>query len=239
MSGSQCCSNPPAVNPTSGAGHVEKLGGLDSYVNGSVDSKLAVILVADVFGYEAPKLRKLADKVAAAGFYVLVPDYFHGDPLVLENTQRPWQDWIKDHSTVKAFEETKPLIEALKGKGISAIGAAGFCWGAKVVVDLAKTQLIQAAVLLHPSFVDEDDIKGVEVPMAILGAEFDERWPPELLRKFEVILNAKSGVDSYVKIFFKAAHGWTVRYNSDNEEEVKSAEEAHQNMLDWFAKYVK
>ena len=32
-----------------------------------------------------------------------------------------WQD--------KGFEEAKAVIEALKSKGISAIGAAGFCWG--------------------------------------------------------------------------------------------------------------
>lgn len=35
-----------------------------------------------------------------------------------------------------------------------------FCTSAKVVVDLAKVELIQAAVLLHPSFVTIDDIKG-------------------------------------------------------------------------------
>lgn len=31
---------------------------------------------------------------------------------------------------------------------------------AKVVVELSKQELVQAAVLLHPSFVTVDDIKG-------------------------------------------------------------------------------
>ena len=33
-------------------------------------------------------------------------------------------------------------------------------FSAKVVVQLAKAEFIQAAVLLHPSFVTVDDIKG-------------------------------------------------------------------------------
>lgn len=34
-------------------------------------------------------------------------------------------------------------------------------FSAKVVVQLAKREFIQAAVLLHPSFVTVDDIKGM------------------------------------------------------------------------------
>ena len=46
-------------------------------------------------------------------------------------------------------------------------------------------------------------------------------------------------VDFYVKIFPKVTHGWTTRYEDEDEVAVKSAEEAHQNLLDWFAKYIK
>ena len=45
-------------------------------------------------------LRKLADKVAAAGFFVVVPDFIHGDPYAPEDTSRPIHVWIKDHGTV-------------------------------------------------------------------------------------------------------------------------------------------
>ncbi|KAH9682994.1 DLH domain-containing protein [Citrus sinensis] len=82
---------------------------------------------------------------------------------------------------------------------------------AKVAVELAKHEFIQAVVLLHPSFVTVDDIEAVEVPTAVLGAEFDQISPPALLKQFEEVLTDKS----------------------------ECAEEAHQNMLEWFAKYVK
>lgn len=215
------------------------MGGLDSYVSGSLDSKRAILLVTDVFGYEAPNLRKLADKIAAAGFFVVAPDFFNGDPYAPENTARPIMEWLKDHGVDKGFEDAKPVIEDLKSKGASAIGAAGFCWGAKVVVELAKHDLIQAAVLLHPSLVAVDDIKEISSPIAILGAEFDNMSPPALLKQFEEVLTAKSGVDVLVKIFPKVTHGWTVRYKAEDEAEVKAAEEAHGNLLEWFAKHVK
>ncbi|KAJ0235735.1 DLH domain-containing protein [Hirschfeldia incana] len=239
MSGPQCCENPPALNPVSGSGHVEKLGGLDAYLSGSPDSKLCVILISDVFGYEAPNLRALADKVAAYGFYVVVPDYFYGDPFDSSNKDRPISVWLKDHGPEKGFEDTNPVIEALKNKGITAIGAAGMCWGGKVVVELSKEELVEAVVLLHPSFVTVDDIKGVKVPIAILGAEIDQTSPPSLLKQFEKILASKPEVNSYVKIYPKVAHGWTVRYKTDDPVAVKTAEEAHQEMLDWFVTYVK
>ena len=44
--------------------------------------------------------RKIADKVAAVGFYVVVPDFVHGDPFVYDNADRPLPVWLKDHGTV-------------------------------------------------------------------------------------------------------------------------------------------
>ena len=46
-------------------------------------------------------------------------------------------------------------------------------------------------------------------------------------------------IESFVKLFPGVTHGWTVRYNDDDEATVKSAKEAHQDMLNWFVKHVK
>ena len=46
-------------------------------------------------------------------------------------------------------------------------------------------------------------------------------------------------VDGFVKIFPGVSHGWTLRYNLEDAGAVKCAEEAHQDMLGWFFKYVK
>jgi len=85
-----------------------------------------------------------------------------------------------------------------------------------VVVELAKVHEIQAAVLLHPSLITVDDIKDVKCPISILGAEIDKLSPPELLKQFEQVLSANSGVDHVVKVFPGVAHGWAVRYSDED-----------------------
>ncbi|XVF64985.1 hypothetical protein PTKIN_Ptkin09bG0210500 [Pterospermum kingtungense] len=239
MSSSQCFENPPSKTTACGAGSVQEVGGLTTNVTGPPHSRLAILLISDVFGYEAPNLRKLADKVAAAGYFVVVPDFFYGDPVDLSNPQFNREEWRKVHNTEKGFEDAKPVIAALRSKGVSAIGAAGFCWGGKVVVKLASSDDIQAAVVLHPGTMTEDEINEVKVPIAILGAEIDNASPPEQLKQFGEMLSTKSEFDSSVKIFPAVAHGWTVRYNVEDESAVKSAEEAHEEMLNWFVKHVK
>ncbi|XP_049388416.1 hydrolase tropI-like [Solanum stenotomum] len=79
----------------------------------------------------------------------------------------------------------------------------------------------------------------VKAPIAILGAEIDQLSPPELVKQFEEILLSKPEVDRFVKIYAGVSHGWTVRYNVEDKKAVQSAEEAHQDMLDWFTKHVK
>jgi len=241
MAGPQCCESAPQLHPGVGIGRVETFEHLSVYVTASPDAKAAVILISDIFGFEAPNLRKLADKVAAAGYFVVVPDFFYGDPFVSGSAENPlvgFQDWIKSHGPAKGFDDSTKVIEVLKSRGISAIGAAGFCWGAKVVVELTKGEVLKAGVLLHPSFVTVDDIKVVKAPLAILGAEIDKTSPPELVEQFGAILSAKPEVDSFVKIYPGVAHGWTVRYDENDEVAVKNAEEAHVKMLEWLNKYL-
>ncbi|KAJ1262797.1 hypothetical protein BS78_09G137000 [Paspalum vaginatum] len=238
MASSHCFQNPPELDPACGGGAVvDDFGGQKAYITGSAEAKIAVVLISDAFGFEAPKLREIADKVASSGYFVVVPDFLHGDPYQPSNPN-PLQ-WLQSHDPEKAFEAAKPVIAALKEKGVSAIGAAGYCWGAKVVVELAKAREIQAAVMSHPSLVTADDIKEVKCPICVLGAEIDQFSPQELVKQFDQILSTSSTVAHFVKIFPGVTHGWAVRYSDDDEAAVKSAEEAFADMIGWFDKCLK
>ncbi|KAJ4722354.1 endo-1,31,4-beta-D-glucanase-like [Melia azedarach] len=239
MSSAQCFENPPTTSPTSGAGTVQELAGFKTYVTGPPDSKLAILLISDAFGYEAPLFRKLADKVGGAGFLVVAPDFLYGDPADRSNPQFDRDAWIKAHDTDKGYEDAKPVIAALRTKGASAIGVAGFCWGGQVAVKLASSDDIRTVVLLHPGRITIEEINEVRVPIAILGAELDHIFPAEELKHLGEILSAKSSFECFVKIYPGVPHGWTVRYNVEDESAVRSAEEAHEVLLNWITKHVK
>ncbi|KAI4342778.1 hypothetical protein MLD38_027362 [Melastoma candidum] len=240
MSCAQCFENPPVLSSPAGAGHVEELAGLKTYITGSPDSNLAVLLLADAFGFEAPKLRKFADRVASAGFLVVVPDFFYGDAVDPEKRHELDRDaWLKSHSPDKGSEDAVRVIMALKSKGVSAVGAAGFCWGGMTLAKLAGLDDLQAAVILHPGEIPKDDIRAIKIPTAILGAEHDHIFPAAELKKFEELLAAKSEVECYVKIFPGVAHGWSIRFKDEDEFALQSAEEAQQETLDWLVKHVK
>ncbi|KAK1440873.1 hypothetical protein QVD17_06705 [Tagetes erecta] len=237
MSGPQCCHNPPAISSGSKQDdHIENIGGLTSYTAGSLaSSNLAILLIADIHGYEAPKLRQIADKVAAAGFYVVVPDFFYGDPYV---PGIELSSWFPNHLPVKGCEDARRVVADLRSKGASAVGVAGFCWGGMTLSKLSTDSEIEAAVILHPGPLSDDDIHATKVPTTILGAEVDEYSPPEQIKKFGEILSSKP-IDNLVKIYPGVVHGWTVRYKDDDEHVVKCAMEAHADMLNWLKKYVK
>ncbi|CAN1807372.1 unnamed protein product [Linum perenne] len=239
-SGDQCFNNPPTINPSyRGAGKLQHVAGFPTYVSGSPESNLAILLIHDAFGYEAPNLRKLADKVASFGFFVVVPDLLYGDPADLSNPQFDPQSWKAAHPTDKGCEDAMKVIDELKSRGVSAIGAAGFCWGGMVVVKLASSNHLLAGVILHPGPITSDEIHAVRIPTAILGAENDHIFPARQLEELGHVLATKSGqFESYVKIFTGVSHGWTLKYSEEDDSAVKLAEEAHLDMLNWFLKHV-
>jgi dienelactone hydrolase len=64
-------------------GTEETVHGLPTYVSPGkqADKSKTVVFLADIFGFQLPNVRLLADEWADQGYYVLVPDIYQGDPI--------------------------------------------------------------------------------------------------------------------------------------------------------------
>lgn len=222
---------PPSDTPATGT--EEKLAGLDVYVSGSHHAKAAVVLVSDIYGWEAPLFRKLADKIAHNGYYVVAPDFFFGDP-VTDTTNR--SAWFLIHPQTGSVEPTKNVVTALKAKGFKSVGLAGFCWGGKVAILTVNKypNVVNAIVQLHPGGVVEKDYVTIVTPIMILAS------PTDNVANVTGVLRMRKQekVKVFVKIFKDVVHGWTVRYNESDPKQVYRANRAHGLLLDWYHKYL-
>ncbi|CAD6247095.1 unnamed protein product [Miscanthus lutarioriparius] len=236
----QCLDNPPERSLLGGqaeAGEVvhDLPGGFRAYVTGAASSSHAIVLASDVYGFEAPLLRKIADKVGEAGYFVVVPDFFNGDYL---DEKKNLTEWLKAHSPVKAAEDAKPLFAALTKEG-KTIAVGGYCWGGKFSVEVGKTNEVKSVCISHPYSVTADDMKVVKCPIEILGAQYDTSTPPKLVYRFVHVLRQREEVPYYAKVFQGVEHGFANRYNTTDPFAVKTAEQALAYMISWFDKYLK
>jgi dienelactone hydrolase len=120
----------------------------------SKSTRLSILLLTDVIGYESPGAQlcdhpptlpyeksintsiahSIADQLAANGYFVVMPDLFHGDPVKLN--PEPGFDlmkWLEGHPVGRVDPVVVEVIAAMKEiYGVEKIGAAGYCFGAKV-----------------------------------------------------------------------------------------------------------
>ncbi|KAF2454875.1 esterase/lipase [Lineolata rhizophorae] len=158
---SSCCLS-GKVKEGKPKGHVSQIGGLEAYISepetGSTEK--TVIFLTDIFGYEFPNVRLLADNYAKAGFCCYVPDLHQGDSLPIsflddvEPSLREREQLSLTASAAKTAKVgatlgpwlirhreavTKPLMEQFIRAvrlipGTDKVGVIGFCWGGRYAI---------------------------------------------------------------------------------------------------------
>ncbi|EJD49423.1 alpha/beta-hydrolase [Auricularia subglabra TFB-10046 SS5] len=230
-------------------GKIEKIGGVDTYValpEGDYPKDKALLFLTDVFGYKFPNNQLLADDFARNGFQVYMPDYLNDDPITDTMFGNPeWnigRDWFPRHTK----EFTRPVLDkviaALKEKGVTSFGAAGYCFGARYCIDLAHENGVKSIVLNHPSLLEvpadfEKLLQVSNVPLLINSCEVDQQFPPESQEKTDALLGGGKYKPGYERTYWPGCtHGFAVRGDLSNPQIKAGKEGAFKASVEWLIK---
>ena len=117
------------------------------------------------------------------------------------------------------------------------IGAVGYCFGGKYVVRYLRPGQIDAGYTAHPSFVQEDELRGIKGPLAISAAEVDPIFPSEKRHESEVILK-ELGLPYQINLYSGVEHGFAVRGNPEKRTVQYAKESAFLQAVQWFKEHL-
>ncbi|CAF1040979.1 unnamed protein product [Didymodactylos carnosus] len=243
--------------------------GLPVYIatnNTTTSTDKIIVVMTDVFGWELKNIRLLADEYASNGFYVLVPDFFKGDPVPLEleaklappsapkrNFFTAVSDTFSAATTVGPWlirhreSVSKPIVDSFfiglrQQYPSSKIGAVGFCWGGRYAILLTHTDAkvqVDAAVAIHPSLLSiPSEIEKIAKPVSFAVGDKDQYMSVKQADQTRLILSKKTNVDGEVEVYPGMVHGFGCRGDLTIEENKKGHDRAMKQTIDWFKKYL-
>lgn len=121
-----------------------------------------------------------------------------------------------------------------------ALGSAGYCWGGKYTIHLCQEDgIVDAGFAAHPSkMAFPDDWEKVVKPLAVAIGDVDMVIGIEGVKKIKELLEGRKDVESEVRVYEGAKHGFAVRADPKDEGQTKSAVESQKQSLDWFGKWL-
>lgn len=148
---------------------------------------------------------------------------------------------------------TSFLTSLREEKGASLpVGVAGFCWGGLHAIYLTHDRqdtktasgrsLVDACFVAHPSNLTvPGDIEAIKSNLSIAIGDEDFVMALKQVKQVEQILGTKKDVETQLKIYPGAGHGFSVRASKavPDSKETKQSEEAEKQAVDWFKKHFK
>jgi dienelactone hydrolase len=105
-----------------------------------------------------------------------MPDLFSNDPAPLDafsgTSDFDIGRWFQTHGP----ETVQPVVEKVKSSllgelGVKKLGAVGYCFGGKYVVEgLAEGGYVDAGFIAHPSAIERDELRAIKKPLSIAAA---------------------------------------------------------------------
>ncbi|KAG7525662.1 hypothetical protein JOB18_030294 [Solea senegalensis] len=211
-------------------------------VKPSTESDKAVIVIQDIYGWQLPNTRYMADMLAANGYIAVCPDFFDGkEPWSSSHDWSKFQEWLEEKKPTNITKEVDVVLRFLKEQcRANHIGAVGFCWGGIATHYLAlQYPEVKAAVSVYGIIREKEDSYELKSPTLFIFGEKDVIIPLDQVSALEAKLKEKCTVDYQVKIFPGQTHGFVHRKREDiNPTDKPSIQLARTDMLNWLSKYM-
>lgn len=208
-----------------------------------------VLIVGDIMGGRSPFYESLAARLAAAGFYAVVPEFFFREGPLTEPSMQAAFDRRARHDenrTLRDLGSTIDWLQVREGVAGSRIGTVGFCMGGTLVLDLAAKRDDLATVCFYgfpagahaptplsaPRPLDVvDDMTG---PILGFWGEQDSNVGVDNVTALAAELTER-GVDFDWRIYPSVGHGFLAASQLDPEHEsYESACDAWTRTIDFY-----
>jgi carboxymethylenebutenolidase len=188
----------------------------------------AVILYMDAFG-PRPALYQMAERIAAWGVAVLVPDLFYRfgaygpfdakTAFGVEASRNQLMSMIMGTTQAQTVADTAAFLAALDAAGITGpVATVGYCMGGARALNAAAAYAdrVVAAASFHGGNLASDQpgsphlaASRLKCPVYIGSAAVDGSFPPAQSALLEQALRAAE-VDFTMENYQGMVHGWTV-----------------------------
>lgn len=225
-------------NETYPKGQVIRLDDFHIYAVGNTNSKLSMIIIYDIRGFNITQTRVFCDRLAAEyNIYVVMPDFFRGTVAPADFTQL--QTWLNSTAPwSKVSVDLRSVVNWLNQSSSSnQIGLIGFCWGGlqAVLACSNMSELFFTGVSIHGSAITADVVRPLKRPMLFIAAGNDPPLQPNISSTIEQS-NPNISARFIYKTYSNMRHGFVAAgANYSNPDNVQAIDDVHltvRNFLD-------
>jgi carboxymethylenebutenolidase len=190
----------------------------------------AAIFFMDGLGIR-PALFEMAQRLADAGFVVLLPDLFYRagsyEPFDVKavfasgDVRGALAPVMGSTDNQRAAQDTEAFLDYLLGRSDvsgTKVGTTGYCMGGAISLTVAGTypDRIAAAASFHGGSLATDSelsphvlVDRIQGRVYVAAADNDNSYPPQMAARLVEAL-MESNVDHRHDLYVGAAHGWTM-----------------------------
>jgi dienelactone hydrolase len=229
-------------------GVLETIGGVQCYVTTPTvdyDKTKVLLLFTDMFGITLSNNKLLVDDFAKRGYKTVAPDFLNGDsvpPYAMNNPAFSVKEWVQKHLPDVTRPPIDNVIAALKEQGIQKFAVTGYCFGGKYALDIGTENIANVVVIAHPSQVKVANFTTYygtsHAPLCLEVSDTDA----ELSLEDQLLIDEMFGDGKFTPgyqrdCFANMAHGFAVRGDMLDPNQLAAKKGSFDNAVGWLQKY--